>query len=116
MLLATGDPMPEWLRQRARISPERLALVCDSDRWSYRELDDRVSSVASRLAAAGVKRGDIVALLANNGSGFVQIVHALPRLGAALLPLNIRLTPDELSWQLRDAGAAFLVSDLTEAG
>ncbi|MCH8026034.1 MAG: o-succinylbenzoate--CoA ligase [Chloroflexi bacterium] len=108
--------MPEWLRQRARISPERLALVCDSDRWSYRELDDRVSSVASRLAAAGVKRGDIVALLAANGSGFVQIVHALPRLGATLLPLNVRLNPGELSWQLRDAGAALLVSDLENAG
>ena len=116
MLSATGDSMPEWLQQRARISPERLALVCEEDHWNYRELDDRVSTVASRLAAAGVKRGDIVALLANNGSGFVQIVHALPRLGAALLPLNIRLTPDELSWQLRDAGAAFLVSDLTDAG
>ncbi len=116
MLLATDDSMPEWLRQRARISPERLALVCEEDRWSYRELDDRVSSIAGRLAAAGVKRGDIVALLANNGSGFVQIVHALPRLGAALLPLNVRLTPAELSWQLRDAGAALLVSDRPDAG
>ena len=116
MLLATSESMPEWLRQRARISPERLALVCEEDRWSYRELDERVSTVASRLAAAGVKRGDIVALLANNGSGFVQIMHALPRLGAALLPLNVRLTPAELSWQLRDAGAAFLVSELENTG
>ena len=116
MLLATGDSMPEWLQQRARISPERLALVCGEDRWNYRELDDQVATVASRLAAAGVKRGDIVALLAANGSGFAQIVHALPRLGAALLPLNVRLTPDELSWQLRDAGASLLVSDVKHAG
>ncbi len=106
-----GDSMPEWLRQRARLSPARLALICGDDRWTFAELDRRVSAVAGRLAAAGVVEGGRVALLARNGSGFVQIVHAVPRLGATLVPLNVRLTADELAWQLRDAGAGCLVYD-----
>ncbi|MCH8901654.1 MAG: AMP-binding protein [Chloroflexi bacterium] len=106
-----GESMPEWLRQRARLSPDRLALICGDDRWTFAELDRRVSAVAGRLAAAGVAEGDRVALLARNGSGFVQIVHAVPRLGAALVPLNVRLTADELAWQLHDADAGCLVYD-----
>ena len=106
-----GDSMPEWLRQRARLSPDRLALICGDDRWTFAQLDRRVSAVAGRLAAAGVGEGGRLALLARNGSGFVQIVHAVPRLGAALVPLNVRLTADELAWQIRDVDAACLVYD-----
>lgn len=103
--------MPEWLRQRARLSADRLALVFEDERWTFAELDRRVSGAAGRLAVAGVEPGNLVALLARNGSGFAQLVHAVPRLGAVLMPLNIRLTTDELAWQLRDSGANFLVAD-----
>ncbi|MCI0778158.1 MAG: o-succinylbenzoate--CoA ligase [Chloroflexi bacterium] len=103
--------MPEWLWQRARLSPERTALVCEDDRWTFAELDRRVASVAGRLAKRGVSPGDHVALLAANGSGFVQLVHAVPRLRAVLIPLNVRLTVDELAWQLADSAATCLVYD-----
>ena len=103
--------MPEWLRQRAYLSPERLALICGNDRWTFAELDRGVSAVAGRLAASGVQAGDLVALLAGNGSRFVQLAHAVSRLGAVLVPLNVRLTADELAWQIRDAEAACLVYD-----
>ena len=106
-----GESMPEWLRQRARLSPDRLALICGDDRWTFAQLDRRVSVVVARLATAGVVEGGRVALLARNGSGFVQIVHAVPRLGAVLVPLNVRLTADELAWQIRDADAGCLVYD-----
>ncbi|MCH8850955.1 MAG: AMP-binding protein, partial [Chloroflexi bacterium] len=103
--------MPEWLWQRARLSPERTALVCGDDRWTFAELDRRVASVAGRLAKRGISPGDHVALLAANGSGFVQLVHAVPRLRAVLIPLNVRLTVDELAWQLADSAATCLVYD-----
>lgn len=106
-----SDSMPDWLHQRARISPERLALISGEDRWTFAELERRVSSATSRLARAGVRAGDLVALLARNGSGFVQLVHAVPRAGAILVPLNVRLTASELAWQLSDADAACLVYD-----
>ena len=108
---AAGDSMPEWLRQRAHLSPDRLALVFEDERWTFAELDRRVSGAAGRLTVAGVEPENLVALLARNGSGFAQLVHAVPRLGAVLVPLNVRLTTDELAWQLRDSGAKFLVSD-----
>ena len=107
----TGTTMPEWLHERARLSPEQLALICEDDRWTFSELDRRVESVATQLVTRDVSVGDHVALLAANSSGFVQIVHAIPRLRAVLVPLNVRLTVDELAWQLADSAATCLVYD-----
>ncbi len=106
-----GESMPEWLRQRARLSPERPALVCGDERWTFAELDRRVSAAVGRLVAAGVRPGDLVALLVGSGSGFVQLAHAVPRAGAVLVPLNLHWTGGELGPLLRDAGAGFLVYD-----
>lgn len=103
--------MPDWLWQRARLSGEQPALVCGDDRWSFAELDRRVASVADRLVTRGISPGDHVALIAANGSGFVQLVHAIPRLRAVLIPLNVRLTVDELAWQLADSAATCLAYD-----
>ena len=106
---SAGDKMPEWLYQRARLSPERLALLCGDDRWTFAELERRVAAAAGRLTAAGVRADDQVALLARNGSAFVQLAHAVPRLRAVLAPLNLRWTVAELHPLLGDA--AFLVHD-----
>jgi O-succinylbenzoic acid--CoA ligase len=103
--------MPEWLRRRADLTPERLALVAPEGRLSYRELDRRVDAAAEALAGPGTARGDRLALLLRNGTPFVVLVHAAARLGCELVLLNTRLTPDELSWQIDDAGARLLVYD-----
>ncbi len=52
-----------------------------------------------------------MALLAANGLPYVAFVHALTRLGAILVPLNLRLTLEELCWQVRDMHASLLVCD-----
>ncbi len=103
--------MPDWLWQRARISPGQPALACGDDRWTFADLERCVASAADRLATRGISSGDHVALLAANGSGFVQLAHAVPRLRAVLVPLNVRLTVDELAWQLADSGATCLIFD-----
>jgi O-succinylbenzoic acid--CoA ligase len=103
--------MPEWLRQRARLTPNRIALNADEGAYTFGELDAIVDEAAVELQGAGVRAGDIVALLAGNGTGFVATVHACARIGAVLMPLNLRLTSSELRWQLEDAAAKHLVYD-----
>lgn len=106
-----SDEMPDWLWQRARLSPARLALICGDERWTFAELDRQVDAVAARLAAAGVRPGERVALLARNSAGFALVVHAVARLAAVLVPLNVRLTEPELRWQAEDVDAAALIHD-----
>jgi o-succinylbenzoate---CoA ligase len=103
--------MPDWLRQCAENIPARLALKCGSVSWSFAELDRQVVRLARQFATLNIREGSRVALLAMNGLPFVVTVHALTRLGAILVPLNTRLTKEELCWQIQDVQALWLLSD-----
>jgi O-succinylbenzoic acid--CoA ligase len=99
------------LRERARSTPDRIALVCGGEAVSYRELDARADRVARRLAGLGVGPGDRVAVLAPNGIPFAVLVHALARLRAVLVPLPTRLVSAELVLYLQDADPVVLLAD-----
>jgi O-succinylbenzoic acid--CoA ligase len=103
--------LPEWLSMRAADRPQALAVIDGDTRWTYAQLDRIASTVACRLGAVGVGPGDRVAALLSNGSGYVALVHGLIRLGAVLVPLNLRLAPPELARQIAFARARLLVYD-----
>jgi O-succinylbenzoic acid--CoA ligase len=101
--------MLDWLAQQAEVSPEKIALIEGEQSWSYWELNRLVADMAGRLIAAGVRAGDHVAVLMPNRLEYVCLIHALTRLGATLVPLNIRLTPPELHWQIEQADCAWVI-------
>ncbi|HEU5383175.1 MAG TPA: o-succinylbenzoate--CoA ligase [Ktedonobacteraceae bacterium] len=103
--------LPDWLTRCAENMPGHLAVRCGQTCWSFAELAGQAARLARQLAAAGVRAQSRVALLASNGLAYVATVHALTRLGAVLVPLNTRLTRDELCWQLLDVRAELLVGD-----
>ncbi len=107
--------IPDWLARRAALPPERPALIAAGGRWSFAELHAWAAATAARLAGLGVAPGERVALLARNSAPYVAAVHAAPRAGATLVPLNIRLAPAELAWQLADSGASLLLYDEAHA-
>jgi O-succinylbenzoic acid--CoA ligase len=107
--------MPDWLRQRADSTPGRMAVVCGRERLNYRDLDRAVDTAASALQSRGVRVGQVVALLSGNSAAFVVAVHAVARLGAVLMPLNLRLTAAELFFQVRDSGARHLLVSQEQA-
>lgn len=81
---------------------------------SYAELDSRVDRVVRRLAALGVREGDRVATGLAPSTAFVELVHALPRLGAVLVPLNPREPARERRRQLEEAGARLVIEEPLE--
>src|SRR5215468_2538766 len=107
--------IPNWLHQRAYLTPNRVALKFDKQRWTFRTLDQRADWVALRLAGLGIEQGDRIALLMRNHLDFAVLVHAVSRIGAILIPLNIRLTPREIAWQITDVEATMLVYDDSNA-
>src|SRR2546423_54036 len=108
---AFGGQMPDWLAARAGLSPARLALAAGGEQLTFRELDRRASGVARRLARLGIRSGDRVALLLRSGVPTVELVHGAGRMGAVLVPLNVRLAPAELAWQVADVRARLLLYD-----
>ena len=111
MVPAPTQDLPEWLHQRARLSPERPAILYQADCLRFADLDRLVTDTAGGLAAAGVSAGDRVALLARNGMDFVRVLYAAARLGALVVPLHARWTTGELAATFRDCGAELLAHD-----
>ncbi|WP_243636854.1 non-ribosomal peptide synthetase [Rhodococcus sp. Eu-32] len=76
------------LSGRAAASPDGPALTCGTETLTARQFDDRVTALASVLAASGVGAGDVVALLLPRIADHVVAIFAVMRAGAAYLPLD----------------------------
>ncbi len=108
--MLTVDP----LRRRAELSGDALALVdtATGRDLSYAVLDDRIARLAAHLrVAAGVDRGDRIAVLSHNGHELIELLFACARIGALLVPLNWRLAPTELIEIVEDCEPTVLVAD-----
>lgn len=110
--MKTSDTLlPDWLTRCAENFPTHLAVQHHKIRWSFADLQRQATRLAQQLATVQIQEGSRVALLATNGLAYVTCVHALTYLGAILVPLNTRLTLEELRWQLQDVRADLLLSD-----
>lgn len=100
-----------WLTKQADLKPDQLALEYNgNEKLTFQELCQASQSMARRLANLGVTKGSHVALLSQNDVHMVILIHALSYLGAVAVLLNIRLSSDELQFQIDDAKVHLLVA------
>src|SRR6202020_3099376 len=98
-----------FLRYAEQQFPGKTAIVCGNLRFTYAQVAERASRLAGALREAGVKAGDRVAFLSLNCHRLLEAYYGVLEAGAILLPLNIRLSADELAYILNDAGAKILL-------
>ena len=97
--------MNDWVGEAARERPDHVAVETPAGTLTYSQLDAEADLAARRLAALGVGEGGRVATTLAPGLDFAVLLHAAPRLGAALVPLNTRLPDPEQRRQATLAGA-----------
>ncbi|HST38159.1 MAG TPA: AMP-binding protein [Conexibacter sp.] len=103
-----------WLPRAAALRPGAAALVTgDGEVTTYTELHTLARRAAAELAARGVVAGDRVALALAPGVGFVAALHAVLGLGAAVVPVDLRLSAGER--EARADGARLVIDDETLA-
>ena len=93
-----------WLRRSARVFGDRVAVIDDDVSFTYAQFDERVDRMVGALRALGVRPGDRVAVLSPNTHVMLALHYALPRIGAPIVALNIRLSAPELAGILEHAG------------
>ncbi len=93
-----------FLRDRVRITPNRIAIDERRRRWTYAELDARSDELAASLT-----HGDRVSTLTGNSGEHVALMFACAKAGAILHPISWRLAPREVAYQLEDAEPSVLV-------
>jgi fatty-acyl-CoA synthase len=99
-----------FLDRAAAVFADRTAIVDGERRLTYRDLAGRCRRLAGALAAQGVAREDRVAALCANSHAMLELHHAVPMMGAALVTLNTRLAADEMAGLLAHSGASVLVA------
>ncbi|WP_183091688.1 non-ribosomal peptide synthetase [Streptomyces radicis] len=97
--------LPVAIVARANEAPAAVALEDGERAVRYRELTDAGERTRRLLAAAGVGRGDVVAVLAPRGPELAAAVLGVWAAGAAYLPLDPALPERRIAYQLDDAGA-----------
>ena len=107
--LAADEPLSALLAQAA---PSRPAFIVPETGQvlTYAQVSGRIEALAGCLAAAGIRRGDRVALTLPNGPDFILLLLAITALGAAAAPLNPAYTESEFTFFLTDiAPSLFLI-------
>lgn len=95
--------IPNWLKQRAYLTPNKIALSTQNQQWTFKEMEREALKYARQLKAAGFTFGDRIGLIGSSNVEMVFIIHGCMLLGAEMVMLNNRLTNEEISWQIEDA-------------
>ncbi len=95
----------EFARRSRSLYPEREAVVDGDLRLTYEEFFQRCDRWSSQLQRLGVRPGDRIAYIAPNTHGLLEAFYAVPQIGAVLVPINYRLTPDDFAYIINHSGS-----------
>ncbi len=98
------------LSKASRLQGNRLAIQHGEQQLTYAELNQRVGQLARALQSLGVCPGDRVVLVQRNGPAMFETLFACFRAGAAVVPVNVRLHPEEVAFICQDCKAKVLVA------
>jgi fatty-acyl-CoA synthase len=101
------DGLDFWTRWR----PDAEALVASGTSYSWRQLSVRCDRLAAGFAAAGIGKGDRIAIYAGNDVRWYETVFAALRLGALVVPVNLRITAAVVASILDDAECSLVIAD-----
>lgn len=95
----------DFVRRARRLYSDREAVVDQDLRLTYKEFLGRCDRWSSALQALGIRRGDRVAYIAPNTHAQLESFHAVPQIGAVLVPLNYRLNAADLAYPIQHSGS-----------
>jgi len=114
-----GEAIPNWLKKRSELTPDREAFIFEGHTYSFKEIFEKAKDITGKLNALGHTTGSTAAVLFSNQADSAFILYALQMAGVRTVILNNRLTAEELSWQLNDSAADLLIYEerfTTKAG
>jgi fatty-acyl-CoA synthase len=100
-----------FLRRSASVYPDKIAIIHQERRYTYREFEDRVNRFSSQIRQYGLKKHDRVALLCPNIPAVLEAHFAVPAAGGVLVPINTRLSSEEIGYILEHSGSRILFAD-----
>lgn len=106
------EPLTEFVLQRATELADKPALIegLTNSIITYKQLSDNIYKTAIGLTAHGFSKGDVLAIYSPNLPEYAIAFHAVATLGGIITTVNPSYTAEELAYQLKDAGAKYLIT------
>jgi fatty-acyl-CoA synthase len=87
------------------VAAEQQIVYRDRVRHDYRKMRERIRRLASALQALGIGPGDTVAVMDWDSHRYLEAYFAVPMMGAVLMTVNVRLSPEQIAYTLNHSGA-----------
>src|SRR4051794_36860037 len=107
----------DYIDRAELVYPDRIAVVDEPGvpgslgRLTYGQLAARARGMALALERMGVEQGERVAIVSPNAAKFLISYFGVSAYGRVLVPINFRLTADEVSYIVDHSGASVLLID-----
>jgi len=98
------------LQEAASRSPDKLAVICGKNRYTYSQLKERVDKLAKGLQSIGIRNKDKIAIIHRNCHRYLEAYFASAKIGAALVPINYRLSGKDFVFIMNDARVSLLIA------
>src|SRR5215831_17432041 len=90
-------------------SPDQEIVYRDRQRFTYRQIGERIGRLACALSKLGVQPGETVGVLDWDSNRYLEAFFAIPMMGAVLQTVNVRLSPEQIAYTINHAGASTLL-------
>ena len=101
----------DWKRRAVKYYPEKIAVIDEEKKFTYKEFGKRTDQLATALYKTGIREGDHVAVMLPNTHYMLECFYGICQLGAAMVPLNYRLTSADLEYIIKHSDAKMLIVD-----
>ncbi|WP_430229355.1 fatty acid--CoA ligase [Nitrosomonas communis] len=97
-----------WHTPLANASNQEI-VYRDQQRLSYRDVYTRIGQFGAALAASGLRRGEVIAVMDHDSHRYLECYFAIPMYGAVMMTVNTKLTPAQIAYTLNHSGAVMLL-------
>ncbi len=101
----------DFKRRAVRLFGSKIGIVDGDKRFTYAQFGERTSRLAAALVGMGMVRGDRIAMLAYNSHPLLEAYYGVLEAGCVLLPVNLRLSGEEVAYVLEHAQARVVIAD-----
>ncbi|CAG0915877.1 unnamed protein product [Notodromas monacha] len=113
----SNTTVPDLFIKNAKAFPNKLAVIAEGKKWTFKDLDEYSNQVANYFQAQGYKKGDVVALFMDNSPEFIGMWLGLAKVGVvpALVNINLRLIQLVHCIKIAESKAVVFHSNFSEA-
>lgn len=101
----------QLFEEQALKTPDNIAVVCNDEKLTYKELNEKATRLANYLSANNVAKNDVVSLCMDKNLNFIISIIATLKLGCSYLPINPTYPENRISYILNNSNSKAFITD-----